>query len=388
MTIFESKLVVAGGLQGDVRLFNIGSGACVHVIDAIDSVPLPHINKVAVHGSTLAVCGNPWIRVYPLDKLDAPPTVYDGHAKNVTSASFHQDGKWFVSTGQDGRVRLWDLRASGYQVGIVHSSGINCGTLHPNQGVFLYGDQDGVLNHWDLAMNRVVKRTVGDGVGLGVSSVVVDSQVRSVCCHDNRIVSVLEDVDTERVDGGGGCETATQDDSSPRHAIAPAPMSRLVSRSVSSTRTVQSAKQESEYEIVNIQERAEPVQTIGCDIPAGAYVTSLSISESQSVAITSSDGGVFVWRTNDEDDSWGLDSVLYHSSEIGAEHQWCWDSAFVDSQDRFVIGAYSDGMCKLWDTSRQASQPIASYDCGASKSVRSVAVIDCGNLDVAYGRTR
>jgi hypothetical protein len=57
-----------------------------------------------------------------------------------------------------------------------------------------------------------------------------------------------------------------------------------------------------------------------------------------------------------------------------------WDSAFIDpEQERFVIRAHDDGVCDMWDTSRPSSPPIASYDCGGGKAVKSLVVLDISN---------
>lgn len=36
--------------------------------------------------------------------------VFEGHTGNVTSVSFHAEGKWVVTGSEDGTIRIWDLR--------------------------------------------------------------------------------------------------------------------------------------------------------------------------------------------------------------------------------------------------------------------------------------
>lgn len=38
--------------------------------------------------------------------------VFEGHKGNVTSVSFHSEGKWVVTGSEDGTIRIWDLRTS------------------------------------------------------------------------------------------------------------------------------------------------------------------------------------------------------------------------------------------------------------------------------------
>jgi WD40 repeat protein len=38
--------------------------------------------------------------------------IFEGHKGNVTSVSFHSEGKWVVTGSEDGTIRIWDLRTS------------------------------------------------------------------------------------------------------------------------------------------------------------------------------------------------------------------------------------------------------------------------------------
>ena len=64
----------------------------------------------------LAAAGNPHIRLFEVNTQNLQPvTSYDGHQGNVTAVGFERDGRWMYSGSDDGTVKIWDLRAGGYQ---------------------------------------------------------------------------------------------------------------------------------------------------------------------------------------------------------------------------------------------------------------------------------
>ena len=44
-----------------------------------------------------------------------PVISYDSHIKNVTVVGLQCDGKWMYSGLEDGTVKIWDLKAPGFQ---------------------------------------------------------------------------------------------------------------------------------------------------------------------------------------------------------------------------------------------------------------------------------
>ncbi|KAG2132828.1 WD40-repeat-containing domain protein [Suillus bovinus] len=80
----------------------------------------------------------------------APLTCLDAHTNNVTSVSFHSEGRWLVTGSEDGTIRIWDLRST--QVHRTYDN-VNDVCVHPNQGELISCDQAGCIKQWDLSEN-------------------------------------------------------------------------------------------------------------------------------------------------------------------------------------------------------------------------------------------
>ena len=395
----SSAVAICGGLDGNVRFTNLSSLSCIHVIHASEysssSSTLSHINKVAIKDKSLAVCGHSWIRLHALDKLDSPATLFEGgHSHNVTSISFQSDSKWFVTTGEDGKLRIWDFRAKGYQLGLTNGSAINCGSIHPNQGTVVFGDQDGFVNYFDLAANKVMKRQICEGSGFGVVTCDFDAYNRLITCCDAKSVSVYSGLETSAESGDTasdeleGCDDSA-DDASPRHALMPPAMIPLISRSVSNNRTTKCNTTQPAHQTITISNGPPPNHRFAMDTHPESYLTSVSLSGRGStrhpaVLVCGSDASFSVWRTSHDDNYDTLDSHI----SIPPSAAWCWDARFVDEKTRFVLAAFSDGKCRLWDTLRPSSSPIAVFDGGFGKGVRSIVVLSQDALVLPEKRFR
>ena len=96
--------------------------------------------EITSNKQLLAAAGNPHIRIFEVNSNATQPVAsYDGHTGNVTAVGFQKDSKWMFSGSEDGTVKIWDLRAPGFQREYASRGGVNSVVLHPNQGELISG---------------------------------------------------------------------------------------------------------------------------------------------------------------------------------------------------------------------------------------------------------
>ena len=102
----------------------------------------------------LAAAGFQHIRMYDIPGANNPNPVstYEGVGKNITCVGFNEAGTWMYSGGEDGSLRIWDLKARNLQSQKLYPANcpITCASLHPNQFEIMSGDQNGFIHVWDL----------------------------------------------------------------------------------------------------------------------------------------------------------------------------------------------------------------------------------------------
>mgnify|MGYP001940172141 FL=1 len=161
-----SVVLVTAGYDHTIRFWEAWSGLCSHTIQYSDS----QVNRLAISPNKrlLAVAGHGVVRLYDCNASGtsishhdaagrginvAPLSTFEGHTGNVTSIAWHCDGKWLVSGGEDGTLKIWDTRTSRAQRVYDHKAPVNDVVIHPNQGELASCDQNGSVKIWDLGEN-------------------------------------------------------------------------------------------------------------------------------------------------------------------------------------------------------------------------------------------
>jgi WD40 repeat protein len=107
--IFDSKLLISGGFDKKLKLWDVNSKECIHTWDEYQ-----RILSVACHPTKPIVASaghNCIITLWDIsdDKNPKRLKTLKGHKRAVESVVFTPDGKRLISCGQDQTIRFWDV---------------------------------------------------------------------------------------------------------------------------------------------------------------------------------------------------------------------------------------------------------------------------------------
>ncbi|XP_054159033.1 target of rapamycin complex subunit lst8-like [Oppia nitens] len=180
-------ILATGGYDHTIRLWSAHTGVCHRIVQHADS----QVNALEItpNRHMLAAAGFQHIRMYDVVSQHPNPVVnYEGVSKNITSLGFQSDGKWMYSGGEDGSVRIWDLRARSLQCQRLFqtSNSINCLALHPNQTDLYIGDQSGVIHIWDLQSGSDRSEQLEVDYDISIQSIAIECEGNHLAAVDNK----------------------------------------------------------------------------------------------------------------------------------------------------------------------------------------------------------
>lgn len=117
---------------------------------------------------------------------------YTGHTKGVKDVWFANDGRRFVSTGYDKKIRYWDTETGQIITTVAEGKMSYCVRLHPEeQHIVLAGTQDKKIQQWDLNTGDMVQ--VYDYHLAAVNTVTfIDQNRRFVSTSDDKTIRMWE----------------------------------------------------------------------------------------------------------------------------------------------------------------------------------------------------
>ncbi|KAI0595461.1 quinon protein alcohol dehydrogenase-like superfamily [Biscogniauxia sp. FL1348] len=178
-----SVILCTAGYDHTIRFWEALSGICSRTIQHPDS----QVNRLCISPDKrfLAAAGHHTVKLYDIKSTNPNPLLtFEGHTGNITGVAFHCEGKWMVTSSEDGTVKIWETRSGTIQRSYNHGSAVNDVVIHPNQGEIISCDRGGSVRVWDLAENNCPHQLIPEE-DVSVSSVTVASDGSLLCAANN-----------------------------------------------------------------------------------------------------------------------------------------------------------------------------------------------------------
>ncbi|CBQ73445.1 related to LST8-required for transport of permeases from the golgi to the plasma membrane [Sporisorium reilianum SRZ2] len=352
-----SVLLVTAGYDHTIRFWEAWSGICSRTIQHPDS----QVNRLSISPDKrfLAAAANTRIRLYDCsiaspssiaaanaaagggsgaggsgsNNIGAPAqpiATLEGHTGNVTGIAWHCDMQWLVSGGEDGLLKIWDLRTSRATRIYDHRGPVNDVVVHPNQGELVSCDQNGSVKVWDLGQNGCSHELVPEE-GVPIRSVTVAADGSCLVAGNNtgevyvwRFINGVYDAQQQ--------QQQAQQPPSPA-AAAGGDFTEL-----------------------------QPVTTFQAH---EKYLTRVLLSpDVRHLATCSADATVKIWSTSRYE--FALEKTL-----VGHQ-RWVWDAAF-SADSAYLVTASSDHVARLWELA--SGETVRQYN-GHHRAAVCVALND------------
>lgn len=186
-----SVILCTAGYDHTIRFWEALSGICSRTIPHPDS----QVNRLCISPDKryLAAAGHHTVKLYDIKSTNpAAVLTFEGHTNNVTGVQFHCEGKWMVTSSEDGTVKIWDTRSGNVQRNYSHGAPVNDVVIHPNQGELISCDRAGNVRVWDLGENKCSHQLVPED-DQSISSVSVATDGSMLVAGNNAVrVSIVQ----------------------------------------------------------------------------------------------------------------------------------------------------------------------------------------------------
>ncbi|KAE8354867.1 quinon protein alcohol dehydrogenase-like superfamily [Aspergillus coremiiformis] len=196
-----SVILCTAGYDHTIRFWEALSGICSRTIQHPDS----QVNRLCITPDKryLAAAGHNNVKLYDIKSTNPNPVMtFDGHTSNITGVAFHCEGKWMVTSSEDGTVKVWDTRTGSLQRNYAHKAPVNDVVIHPNQGELISGDRAGIVRVWDLGESVCTHQLIPED-DVAVQSVSVASDGSLLCAGNKKgnvyIWRMVQDAELTRI---------------------------------------------------------------------------------------------------------------------------------------------------------------------------------------------
>ncbi|ROT35517.1 WD repeat-containing protein pop3 [Sodiomyces alkalinus F11] len=312
-----SVILCTAGYDHTIRFWEALSGICSRTIQHPDS----QVNRLCISPDKrfLAAAGHHTVKLFDIKSTNPNPLLtFEGHTGNITGVAFHCEGKWMVTSSEDGTVKIWETRSGQVQRSYNHGSPANDVVIHPNQGEIISCDRMGSVRVWDLAENTCSHQLIPEE-DVSVSSVTVASDGSLLCAANN-------------------------------------------AGNVFVWHLVQSMERTQLVPVTHFSAHKE-------------YITRILLSpDGKKLATCSADHTAKIWEVTDLDPATEDDGPRPYPLEatLTGHQRWVWDCAF-SADSAYLVTACSDHYARLWELHSQ--QIIRQYN-GHHRGAVCVALND------------
>ncbi|KAK8793416.1 hypothetical protein WA158_004775 [Blastocystis sp. Blastoise] len=122
-------------------------------------VTLPSTNTVCTYavwnstGNRLVTASQEIIKLWDLSRCEAPLQILTGHDKTINHIAVHPTHpSLFITSSNDGTIRLWDMRSATFIVNVFHGHQklVSSSYFLPSKNAIVSGSDDCSLKIWDL----------------------------------------------------------------------------------------------------------------------------------------------------------------------------------------------------------------------------------------------
>lgn len=338
-----SVILCTAGYDNTIRFWEALSGICSR------TVPVPeknNVNRLCISPDKRFLAAAVYTRVFLYDITSTSPTpllYFEGHTNNVTAVAFHCEGKWMVTSSEDGTVKIWNTKTGEVQRDYMHEKPVNDVVIHPNQGELISCDRGGNVRIWDLGENKCSHQLVPEE-DKSVASVTVASDGSLLCAS----------VSTSRQGSVYVWRMITQKD-----VTTLVPVTKFTAHKAYITRVLLSPD-------------VRHLATCSADHTARIWaVDPIHHSGTAGTAGSDADSQNSEERTPEQQQI--ADKGLRLEQELDGHQRWVWDCAF-SADSAYLVTACSDHFARLWEL---ASKTVIRQYNGHHKGAICVALNDC-----------
>lgn len=159
----DRVLLVTASYDNTIKFWatNVPTWDCSKTVD-IPQEQVIYRMKISKDKKYLGCAGSKGIKLFELSDESNYGSKDIDYGGNCTAVGFRNMGEWFFGSGEDGTLRVHDLRLTGSQTVYTNESPINDVIISHSDGELIAGDESGRIIIYDLVASKVRLVTVSN----------------------------------------------------------------------------------------------------------------------------------------------------------------------------------------------------------------------------------